>query len=415
MNTKKNFWFLTITIAFFCVLSLNIEGIKAHAATTKPTFQVTPTSKPINKSYLKYSTYNKQTQNYYMLRSYLEKLESTKGGKLILKKGTYIVSNALYVPSNVTIELADGAKIIKGKSTGSKIVPSKSIFQFIRPSKAYKANVYGKYEGEKNIKLIGSGTATIDLQFDLKAIAIIIGHNQNIEINHIQFKNMYGGHFIELDASNNVKIINSSFQGSKHMTGHDKEAINIDTPDHETQGWSQIWSKFDKQPNNNVLIANNTFKQLDRAVGTHKYSGGKLHNNVTIRNNMIKTMRSDAIRVMNWSNPIIDENTISEVGIGQNSLRGILISGASNPTIQHNTFDKVARAMQFIVWENSGPGSIYPPIYNTLTDENKAALQTNTVHNVTEYFIRITNKTYGDYSNAEKIVLPNPSNPSTSL
>ncbi len=256
--------------------------------------------------------------------------------------------------------------------------------------------------------MIGKGTATIDLQFDLKSIAIIIGHNQNIEINHIQFKNMYGGHFIELDASNHVTIQNSSFQNSKHMTGHDKEAINIDTPDHETQGWSQVWSKFDKQPNNNVLIANNTFKQLDRAVGTHKYSEGKLHNNVIIRNNMIQTMRSDAIRVMNWSNTIIEDNTISEVGIGQNSLRGILISGATNPTIQNNTFDKVSRAMQFIVWENSGPGSVYSPIYNTLNDENKKALQTNTITNATEYFIRITNKTFGDYSNAEKISLPNP-------
>ncbi len=137
MNTKKNIWILSFTIALFCLFTLNIKGTKAHAATTKPTYQVTPTTKPINKSYLKYSTYNDQTKNYYMLRSYLEKLESTKGGKLILKKGTYLVSNALYVPSNVTIELSDGAKIIKGKSTGSKIVPSKSIFQFIRPSKAY--------------------------------------------------------------------------------------------------------------------------------------------------------------------------------------------------------------------------------------------------------------------------------------
>ncbi|MGG0656291.1 right-handed parallel beta-helix repeat-containing protein [Rummeliibacillus pycnus] len=406
MCNKKYIWIFTLAISFLIIISMD-NATEAKAKTIeKPTYQLSPSSKPIDSTFLKLSTYNSQTKNYYMLRSYLEKLEKTKGGKLILNKGTYIISNVLYVPSNVTIQLEDGAKIVKGKSTGSsKIKPSKSIFQFIRPSKSKEENVYGKYEGEKNIKIIGKGNATIDLQFDLKSIGIIIGHNQNIVIDNIQFKNMNGGHFIELDASNNVTIKNSSFKFSKHLKGHDKEGINIDTPDHSTEGWSEAWSKFDKQPNNNVLIADNTFKELDRAVGTHKYSGGKLHNNVTIRHNKIQNMRSDAIRVMNWSNTIIEHNSISDVGNGKNNLRGILISGAKNPTIQYNDFNNVARAMQFIVWKNNGPGSQYKAIYNTLSDKNKKALKTNTVKNTIENFIRITNKSFGNYSNAEKIYL----------
>jgi hypothetical protein len=36
-----------------------------------------------------------------LLRSYLERLEKNGGGKLILKKGTYKITNTLYIPSNV--------------------------------------------------------------------------------------------------------------------------------------------------------------------------------------------------------------------------------------------------------------------------------------------------------------------------
>ena len=378
-----------------------------HAA-TKPTYTISSTTTPVDKKMVKYSTYNKYTKQYYTLRSYLEKLEKTGGGTLVLKKGTYTITNTLYVPSNVTIQFNDGVKVVKGTNSGTKkFTASHSVFQFIRPSKASKKYVYGGYSGEKNIKFIGKGTVVMDSKYDRDTVFLIMGHNQNVTIDNIDFKNMNSGHFIEMDASKNVVIKNSSFVGSKPSDNNVKEAINIDTPDLTTNGWHQYWSKFDKTPNDTVTIKDNLFKGLDRSIGTHKYSEGKLHTNVIINHNVITDMRNDGIRVMNWKNPIITNNTITNIGVGTKETskkRGILASGSINSTIIKNQFNNVYRTMQFIAWKNTGPGEQYKVIADSLSANNKSALKNNKFSNVTESFVRITTK-YNDFSNAEKIQL----------
>ncbi|WP_052129959.1 right-handed parallel beta-helix repeat-containing protein [Ureibacillus sinduriensis] len=354
-------------------------------------YSISPNSETYNGNFEAHPNYNKYTKHYFLIRSYLEQLEESGGGTLILKKGTYTVSNVLFVPSNVTIKLEDGAKIVNDNETGtSNVDANKSIFQFIRPSLGKKDGVYGEYEGEKNISIIGSGNATIDLNFEKDGIAIIAGHNQNIRIENINFLNMYSGHFIEIDATKNAVIANNKFMNSKPSPTRIKEAINIDTPDKLTNGWSSKWSKFDKTPNSNITIENNIFFDLDRAVGTHKYSGGQYHDNIIIRNNKIEKMREDAIRVLNWSNAVIENNLIKNIDSGKyNANSGILASGAINPTFQNNTFENVPCPMQFMAWKNSDSGSEYDATFNELSKENKNALITNSIFHSQENFIRI--------------------------
>ncbi|MDN4494965.1 right-handed parallel beta-helix repeat-containing protein [Ureibacillus aquaedulcis] len=354
------------------------------------TYTISPDSETYNRNFMNQSSYNKYSKHYFLIRSYLEQLEESGGGTLVLEKGTYTVSNVLFVPSDVTIKLEDGAKIVNGDETGTKNDANKSIFQFIRPSLAKKEHVHGKYEGEKNISIIGTGTATIDLNFEKDGIGIIAGHNKNIRIENINFINMYSGHFIEVDATENAIISNNKFKNSKPSPTLIKEAINIDTPDKLTNGWSSKWSKFDKTPNHNVTIENNVFYDLDRAIGTHKYSGGKYHDHIIIRNNKIEKMREDAIRVLNWSNATIENNLFKNVAPGKyNANSGILASGAINPTFRNNIFEDIPRAMQFVAWKNSDSGSEYDVTYNELSEENKKALTTNGIFHYVEDFIRI--------------------------
>ncbi|MBK3495023.1 right-handed parallel beta-helix repeat-containing protein [Viridibacillus sp. YIM B01967] len=375
-------------------------------AAAKDFYTISPKTVPVDKVMMKYTTYNSNTKHYYVLRSYLEKLEKKGGGTLILKKGTYKISNTLYVPSNVTIKMKDGVTIVKGQKTGtSKFKASKSIFQFIKPSKANKSGVYGKYNGEKNISFIGEGKVTIDMKYEKDSIALIMGHNQNVKVENIQFKNMYSGHFIELDASKNVVIRKNTFTNSRASANKNKEAINIDTPDKTTAGWSQNWSKYDKTPNQKITIENNKFKNLDRAIGTHKYSGKMYHDKVIIRNNDIDKTRLDAIRVMNWSNAVIENNIIQNVANGNAVTRGILASGAVYPTFKSNTFITVGRTIQFMAWKNSGPGSQYDITYNKLNEANKKALLTNKAINTSETSIRINNSYNQFIQNTEKIQL----------
>ncbi|WP_051348454.1 right-handed parallel beta-helix repeat-containing protein [Peribacillus kribbensis] len=387
-------------ILFICTLQMPEKTEAAY-----PSYVISPSTAPINKAMTKYSTYNSSTKHYYVLRSYMEEFEKKGGGTLILNAGTYTISNTVYVPSNVTIRFKNGVKIVKGTVSGtSQFTAAKSIFQLIRPSRSGKSGVYGKYDGEKNISFIGEGTVSVDMKKYRDSIAIIAGHNQNVTVQNIRFYNMNSGHFIEMDANYKAVIKNNTFSGSAASANLNKEAINLDTPDKSTQGWSQKWSKYDRTPNKNVLIEGNTFKNLDRAVGTHKYSEGQYHEGIVIRKNTIDGTRRDAIRVMNWSNPVIENNTIRNVAVGMGgNYAGILASGVKNPTFRNNSIENASRPIQIFPWKNDGPGRQYKVTYDVVSQANEQVMSTNKVRNTKESFIRI-NKDYNVYDRNTDIV-----------
>ncbi|MFW5629237.1 MAG: right-handed parallel beta-helix repeat-containing protein [Acetivibrio ethanolgignens] len=375
-------------IGLFLILAV-IMLPSTMLAAEKPTYTVSPGSAPYKKTYTNYTTYNKYTKHYYVLRSYLEQLEKKGGGTLVLKKGTYNISNTLYIPSNVTIQLKDGVVINKTTKTGTKKFPaSGTIFQCISPKKASKEGSVSGYNGAKNIKLIGEGKAVIDLKYVEGAIAVVMGHNQDISVSGITFRNMKNGHFIEMDAAWKVLVENCTFQNHQASPKKNKEAINLDTPDKNTDGFHEIWTTYDCTPNKDVTIQNNTFLSLERAIGTHKYSENQLHANIRILNNTIDGCEQDAIRVMNWDSPVIEGNRISNVAGGTGKYRAILASGVKNPVFMNNTIANVARPIQIMPWKNSGAGESYGIIYNELSEENIAAMQKNTLINVSENFIR---------------------------
>ncbi len=399
-NTKMNITIRSITALIMLVTILwvnnEVQDV-AQAASKSPVYTITTTTKPCDKSNT-YTTYNKYTKQYYTLLSYLKKLEAKGGGTLILKKGVYTITNTLYIPSNVSIILKDGVRIVKGKKTGtSKFEPSHSIFQLCSNSNSTKKSAYSKYNGESKIEIMGEGTAKIDLNFDEDTVGIMMCHNSNITISNITFSNMSSGHFIEMDASKDVTITKCTFQEHKDSPMNNKEAINIDTPDKATNGFHADWSSYDKTPNKNVTISDCTFHNLERAIGTHKYSENMLHENIQILNNDISNCDLDAIRVMNWDKPIIKGNTITNVADKKTGLRAILISGVIDPQISENVFTKVSRPIQIMPWKNTGDGSDYDIIYNSISDECIELMKNNKLEDCDEYFIRY-NKTYNEYT-----------------
>lgn len=381
---------LVITIAIGSISTQTARKVEAK----EKTYTVKTSTKPYKNLYMNYSTYNKKTKHYYLLRSYLEKLEKDGGGTLVILKGTYVITNTLYIPSNVTITLKDGVKLQKGNDTGTKkIVPAKSMFQLISTAKQAKANSVSEYNGETGIVIQGEGSATIDLKNVKDTIGLVIGHNYNVTVKGITFQNMYSGHFIEMDASKQVIIENNTFRYHKASESGIKEAINLDTPDVNTQGFNVIWSNHDCTPNKDIIIKNNNFEDLERAIGTHKYTEGKYHQEIQLLNNKIFKTSTDAIRIMNWSNPVVKGNVIEMVANGGSNARAILASGIINPTITENTFIDVARPIQLIPWKNPGAGSQYAITYNDISNSNIELMLKNYLVRVQENFIRV-NKTY---------------------
>ena len=375
-----------------CLL-LGLNGLEGKAMAATPgteTYTVKDTDNPIDKKYQKRKTYNNKSKQYYMLRSYLELLERKGGGTLILSAGTYEICNTLYVASNITILLKDGVVIRKTEDTGSESMKSSfSLFQLVAPTKSKIPGAYSAYNGESGIHLQGEGNATIDLNYVSGAIGIIFAHNNDISVRGITFSNMQSGHFIELDASRNVIIENNTFSGHKPSRSGIKEAINLDTPDLSTGGIHVGWTSYDQTPNMEVVIRNNRFSNLERAIGTHKYSEGKYHENIQILNNIIENTESDAIRIINWKTPTILGNTISNVKQGSGTKRAILASGLIHPIIRDNAFRNVARPIQLMPWKNNGAGGEYNITYNEVDYSEIELMLMNFLEQVQEPFIRV--------------------------
>lgn len=362
----------------FTAFSFISQPAKAATPSKYKTYTISAKSGPINKKMRRYSFYNRYTKHYYVLRSYMELFEKKGGGTLILKKGTYTITNTIFIPNNVTIILKKGAKIVKGKKTKlKKLKPSDSLFHFIKPSKGLKKKVYGKYNSSRNIRLIGEDKNVIDMKYQKNSNCIEAGHNKNVTIEGLTFKNVHGGHFMELDANYNCTIKNCTFLNIKDAKNV-REAINLDTPDKITGGFTAKWSKMDKTANDTVIIDNCVFKNMPRAIGTHNYSYDHPHKNITITNCSISNVSSFGIGIMYWHGALIENNTIiGKYSKGNNVFDGILGYGAIGNTIKNNTIRNFRYPLLFKGYQDEHFKKWYKPIYNTFTGEELKEMYSN--------------------------------------
>ena len=375
----------TITLtAYWGELSQTIEVILLNGK--GELYVISEETLPYQSKYTNYSGYNQYTKAYYTLRSYLERLDIAGGGTLVVKPGTYTITNTLCIPSNTQIRLKDGVTIKKSYQTGTpSLVATRSLFQMVSYRSASKEGYYKKYNGEKNIQLIGEGNATIDMS-SLDTAGIVMAHNSDILIQGISFINMNTNHFIELDASQNVIIQNNVFSGFSDSQTGIKEAINVDTPDKITKGFNQYWTSYDGTPNLNVTIQDNVFENLECAIGTHKYTENKRHKNMVITGNTFTNIKSSAIQMMNWDSPVITKNSFDTVGAEIENCPAITLKGVLNPTVTENTFLNLNSIAEAYPWKNKGNGSIYAITENKISKENVSSLSKNYISNVSRNF-----------------------------
>ena len=95
----------------------------------KKNFKVTPSKveKQSKKSFRTITT--KYTKHYLGLNAFLDKMEKAGGGTLTIKKGTYYISNAIYVPSNTKVVFENGVVFKKINKTGTNYKASGSMWQ----------------------------------------------------------------------------------------------------------------------------------------------------------------------------------------------------------------------------------------------------------------------------------------------
>ena len=376
MMKKFKLLFVLCAMSFLTLASAGIAEAKSY--------KVTP-SKVVKMSKKKHKKFNnKYTRHYMGLNDYLDKLQKAGGGTLTIKKGTYKISNSVYVPSNVTIILEDGVVFQKLKKTGVKsLKPSGSMWQICPHNKSRKKNSVKKYNGSKNVKFIAKGNVVFDMK-GVVGIGIIAAHAQNVEISGITFKGMNGNHYIEVNGTKNVSIHDCTFTKAKQSTlkkYYNKEAINIDMADKKTGGLPLAWCKQDKTPCLDIKIENNVFDGTTRGVGTHKYSqNSKTKANiypaiVTIHNNPFMNIYDKGVVILNWNNAVRPQSYASgSHGISGGGIEGITITG--------NTFNGIKRnPIYFSIQQNTMGGSSYGPVRVNITKEQTSAMMNNTFLN----------------------------------
>ena len=372
------------------------ESFDIHVYEGKGTaFKITPEKHPYNGNYEGRSEYNQYTKDYFIVRSYLERLSSLGGGMLIFAEGTYSITNTLCIPSNTTILLEDGATILKSDYTGTSwLTATQSLFQTV--SYSHTQTPFTKYNGEHDITIKGEGSATIDLNF-VKSNAITAAHCLRLTITGIAFRNLNSLHFIELDASKDVEISGNLFSGCIASPTQRKEAINIDTPDLETHGFAQGWTSYDCTPDKNVSICDNVFENLETAIGTHKYSEGKYHTNISIERNAFVNVTSYVVRMMNWKKCKVSDNyfILTDREDADKTVNAVILNGAVNPTVTGNTFVNFTTAIRCAHWKNSGSGKIYAETYNELSKANLKAMKKNAVVDCTNNYFEVYTE-FGD-------------------
>ncbi len=349
-----------------------------------------PETRPYRERYTDEDTYRGNTKGYYQLRSYMEQLEYCGGGTLTLKKGTYYISNAVCIPSNVKIVFEDGVVIKKTKAIyQTELDNHKVIFIFVPPSKEKKKESVSGYGGTHDVTMTGIGNVVIDCNNKLPGRGMDIGHCRNIVIENLTFHNQYGSHYIELNSSQNVIVRNCNFWKFRDYKGDTyKEAINIDGTDYAVNGFNHVWSKHDKTVCQNIEITNCKFTDLGTAIGSHTYVANQgqqcYHTNIRITNNVFFGSTNCAIRALNWKNVLIADNSFRDIGI-QNGAKNfsIFMGGVIDATVTRNAFANVyvpvtiRQQIQYELERKAG----YPISECQITDKNwEDLLRTNVIY-----------------------------------
>lgn len=184
----------------------------------------------------------------------------------------------------------------------------------IRRTTPYKRNLMqtvgtgGGYSGTKNVLIEGGiwdglGSVTKNTNPIFRFV-----HASDIEFLNCTVQNSFNAHHLEMGGIKGLSILGCTFSNySQDKASLKKEAVQLDICNN-----SSIMpgcKVYDDARCQNVLIKNNTFTKLYRAIGTHSAVVGKYMSNITISDNFFSDIKGKAIGMYNYKNCSIIHNT----------------------------------------------------------------------------------------------------------
>lgn len=235
-----------------------------------------------------------------------------ENGTLLLKDGTYPISRALELKSNMTLKLSENAVLL------NEVRGSSALMGFNHPLKHDKA------EGNSNIVIEGG---TWDMNGALgdhgvpenlpeadTAGALGLAYAENITLRDIRFIDSYNGHVLQLAAVDQVLIENCRFEGQafKGEGNKTRELIQIEPGSIKGYPYTKVQ---DVRPTTNVVIRNCYFGGSEKSpqymvgLGNHGQQNGVKCSDILIENCTFENAAWAGIRFWAFDRVSIKNNT----------------------------------------------------------------------------------------------------------
>ena len=261
--------------------------------------------------------------------------------------------------SNVTIQLKNGVVLKKTDKTGSKSLKAGKVMFKLTSAIAIE------YKATKKVVITSNKKATIDLGKVKNAVAIDTGHNYNVTVSKLKFRNKNAGTYINIAGSRTVKVTNCTFQGDAAYTGGSYQA-------------AVLINAYGKTPCKTVKITGNTFTNLENGIRTTKYKKQVYSEGVSITKNKFKNMTISAVTGKMWTGAAITGNTVYRSDASKGTAFAFQLYSMTEPEISGNTIDKCRTPIYF------GRAS---KVDNSISAAKIASMENNTVTDAVVYYV----------------------------
>ncbi|MGV3225129.1 pectate lyase [Staphylococcus hyicus] len=225
------------------------------------------------------------------------------GGTVYIPKGEYHIAKALKIYRNTTLKLDPEAVLLrKGRDA------------LLKNGSSHKH--YYRYEGNGFIKIEGGTFDMNGTEYPYNNTAMCLGHAREIEVSHVTFKNIVGGHGIDACGLDGVHIHDCQFLGFADYEGDRwfSEAIQLDL---FIEGAFPKFGVNDGTITKNVVIERCYFGNSgegkmgpwNRAIGSHASRLFHFYENIVIQHNVFENTKEYALTPLKSKNVMIAYNT----------------------------------------------------------------------------------------------------------
>lgn len=227
----------------------------------------------------------------------LDRANRLGGGWVYVPIGTYLISTALTIGSNTTLELAPAATIKRNAT----------IDNMLRNKGDGTTAAYGQ---ASYITVRGGTWDANESEYASAATAIAFGHAQHVKVLDVAVKNVFSWHHIELNAVQHAVIRGCRFLDHDSAAAA-QEMVQLDLA--ANVGVFPWFGPYDGTPCDDILVEGCVFRNGSRGIGSHTSSLGNPHTNVRVIGNHFKTFREEGIRAQEWARVLVADNTFEDV------------------------------------------------------------------------------------------------------